>query len=285
MNNVSKNFISIDWFKAVKKPNIKQSVEGRVLLELKSKIDYLEKKLGEKTDKTLQMKEDIVSLSGELNETKSENQKLLEKRNLIIRSLNFEIEGLQKQLGESNSKVSRLEKLLSEKEINLTEKAAKSEHRLTSMSSALESAFDKILDLENNLKSSSSRIALKDEEIGNIKAEKSSLTSKLNEIRSNLKQKDLELQELRNKIDEKNRILEEKTIHLKKVEEELEELKPPDLEKLFYSYEARNRCPNCSAVGKYIKEIDDKDKVLSYVGNIPMYAKKYVCKNCKYEWK
>jgi hypothetical protein len=35
---------------------------------------------------------------------------------------------------------------------------------------------------------------------------------------------------------------------------------------------------------KNIKEVDDKDKVLSYIGNFPMYAKEYVYKNSTYEW-
>ena len=43
-------------------------------------------------------------------------------------------------------------------------------------------------------------------------------------------------------------------------------------------------CPMCSAVGGKIKIIEDKSKILSYVGHIPMYAKKHVCKKCGYEF-
>ena len=33
-----------------------------------------------------------------------------------------------------------------------------------------------------------------------------------------------------------------------------------------------------------LDEICSVDEVLSYVGNIPMYAKKHVCKKCGYEF-
>ena len=36
--------------------------------------------------------------------------------------------------------------------------------------------------------------------------------------------------------------------------------------------------------GHDIKTMEDKTKVLSYVGHIPMYAKKNVCKKCGYEF-
>jgi len=40
----------------------------------------------------------------------------------------------------------------------------------------------------------------------------------------------------------------------------------------------------CGSVGGDIKTVEDKTKVLSYVGHIPMYAKKHVCKKCGYEF-
>jgi hypothetical protein len=40
----------------------------------------------------------------------------------------------------------------------------------------------------------------------------------------------------------------------------------------------------CGAVGHNIKVEEDKTKVLSYVGHIPMYAKKHVCKKCGYDF-
>jgi rubrerythrin len=40
----------------------------------------------------------------------------------------------------------------------------------------------------------------------------------------------------------------------------------------------------CPAVGKNIREVEDRKKILYYNGPLPMYAKKYVCKICGYEW-
>ena len=51
-----------------------------------------------------------------------------------------------------------------------------------------------------------------------------------------------------------------------------------------FSYDNRIICPICGTSGKHIEKVYDKKKVLSYIGSIPMYAKKYVCKNYTYEW-
>ncbi len=50
-------------------------------------------------------------------------------------------------------------------------------------------------------------------------------------------------------------------------------------------YRYRTTCPKCHAVGKNIRTVDDKEMILGHYGNIPMYAKKYECKKCGYEWK
>ncbi len=65
--------ISVDWSKATEKPDKKQAVEGRFLLDLRSKIDDLEQKLKQKEQK-------IEKLSKELNGTK---EKLSEKEKSI----------------------------------------------------------------------------------------------------------------------------------------------------------------------------------------------------------
>ena len=42
----------------------------------------------------------------------------------------------------------------------------------------------------------------------------------------------------------------------------------------------RLRCPDCGAVGKDIATEDDKDNVITYIGGVPQYGKKYYCKKC-----
>ena len=45
----------------------------------------------------------------------------------------------------------------------------------------------------------------------------------------------------------------------------------------------RRVCPNCSASGFAIKEVEDKSKIISYIPK-PIYAKKMVCTKCGYEF-
>lgn len=42
-------------------------------------------------------------------------------------------------------------------------------------------------------------------------------------------------------------------------------------------------CPQCKIINKY-KTVDDKTKILEYVNRIPVYAKKFVCTECGYEF-
>jgi len=49
----------------------------------------------------------------------------------------------------------------------------------------------------------------------------------------------------------------------------------------------RKECPMCGAVGKDLKEVEDKrpEKRLYRIGTYNfMYPKKNVCKKCGYEW-
>jgi hypothetical protein len=89
---------------------------------------------------------------------------------------------------------------------------------------------------------------------------------------------------LTDQVSEKEQVLESTTAHLTEVESELDELKPPEIGAGGFASDERITCPMCGAVGSNIKVIEDKTKVLSYVGHIPMYAKKHVCKKCGYEF-
>ncbi len=45
----------------------------------------------------------------------------------------------------------------------------------------------------------------------------------------------------------------------------------------------RRECPNCSASGFAIKEVEDKSKIISYIPK-PIYARKMLCTKCGYEF-
>jgi predicted RNA-binding Zn-ribbon protein involved in translation (DUF1610 family) len=43
-------------------------------------------------------------------------------------------------------------------------------------------------------------------------------------------------------------------------------------------------CPSCGASGDAIKKVQDKSKIVDNVEGIPIYARKYVCKKCGFEF-
>jgi myosin heavy subunit len=45
----------------------------------------------------------------------------------------------------------------------------------------------------------------------------------------------------------------------------------------------RRLCPNCGASGFAVKEVEDKTRILSYIPK-PIYAKKFVCTKCGFEF-
>jgi hypothetical protein len=53
---------------------------------------------------------------------------------------------------------------------------------------------------------------------------------------------------------------------------------------LLFKYLGQHVCPFCGSYGSDIKEVEDKSKILSYEGRVPLYRTKYVCKKCGYEW-
>ncbi|TXT60867.1 MAG: hypothetical protein BAJALOKI2v1_70019 [Promethearchaeota archaeon] len=54
---------------------------------------------------------------------------------------------------------------------------------------------------------------------------------------------------------------------------------------LLYKYLGQLECPQCGHSGSDIKMVEDKSKVLSYEGHVPIYGMKCVCKKCGYEWR
>ena len=96
--------------------------------------------------------------------------------------------------------------------------------------------------------------------------------------------KDSEIEELNKTISKKDKFIEEQTAHLEKLKAKLFVLEPPEMLTDDITTEGRIKCVRCGAVGKDIKGVEDKSKILSYMGNIPMYARKHVCKKCGYEF-
>ena len=117
-----------------------------------------------------------------------------------------------------------------------------------------------------------------------VEEENAKLTSQLVELNNLLLQKDSEIEELNKTVSKKDKFIEEQTAHLEKLKAKLFVLEPSEILTDDITTEERIKCVNCGAVGKDIKVVEDKSKVLSYMGNIPMYAKKHVCKKCGFEF-
>lgn len=123
----------------------------------------------------------------------------------------------------------------------------------------------------------------KDEEINNSKTEIADLNNKLSSRDKEVSELNKELskiEELSEEIKIKEKLIEEQSTTIKEIEAELNELKPPEILTDDTNSGDRLVCAKCGASGKDIKTIEDKSKPLSYMGNIPMYAKYKVCKKC-----
>ena len=123
-------------------------------------------------------------------------------------------------------------------------------------------------------------ISDRDEEINNLKIEISDLNGEVSSRDKELNKELSNIEELSEEIKIKEKLIEEQSTTIKEIEAELNELKPPEILTDDTTSGDRLICAKCGAAGKDIKTIEDKSKPLSYVGNIPMYAKYKVCKKC-----
>lgn len=288
MNNGLNQTVLIDWSKAEEKPDKKQAVEGRVLLKLRSKIAYLEQKHAEKIQELSKIEDELHANTKKLEKSETKNKAHLIGKETIIKELRQEIENLESQLKSRILEINELSKLMKEKESKLLELSTNSEEKVLRTKSQLKSAFEKNSELEKTIKGLNNQITTKNIEITKLSAFVRKLKENNDTLKLELNQKDSllsKLPELERVIEEKNYQIETQSKRFKELEREVEELSPPEIDESYSAYEMRNTCPVCGSVGKEIRTIDDKDTVLSYIGNIPMYAKKLSCKNCGYEWK
>ena len=144
------------------------------------------------------------------------------------------------------------------------------------LNSKIDELNTKIAPKDEEINSLKLVISDRDEEINNLKIEISDLNGEVSSRDKELSN----LEELSEEIKIKEKLIEEQSTTIKEIEAELNELKPPEILTDDTTNGDRLICAKCGAVGKDIKTIEDKSKPLSYVGNIPMYAKYKVCKKC-----
>ncbi|MHA1916229.1 MAG: hypothetical protein ACW986_19525 [Promethearchaeota archaeon] len=282
---------SIDWDKAEREPKKKQKIQGQNLLDLRAMIECLRDQLGLiKTDK-FHLDVDIKLLRGELEKAQASNRKNSQEKEKTIRNLNIKSDDLKQQIKKRNNRIEEFATALDLKEEQIVELSTVSKSEISDMRAALNSANEKISELDDNLKSAIGNLNSKEEEISNLNEiikdlvmEKGKAETELQEFKDLYDlQRDTKIRELRKEIEEKDILIQTQSSDLKEANEQLEILKPPDLDKMGFPSEERITCPICGAVGKDIRSVEDRKKVLYHAGLKTMYSKKNICLKCGYE--
>ncbi len=212
---------------------------------------------------------------------------------------------LMKKAQDSNAKCAVLEKDLGVKEAELQYLAKLYDEKTTSLTQELESEKEDVAKLNEQINEIADKLAAINNETSNSTSEKENFSVKLVSLIEELEKLRNELQEANKKIDEqqilisqqeakiqemieqiknKDIIIEEQTAHFETLEMELKEYKGTEAIAGDTSNGDRLKCSKCGSVGKDIKVVEDKTKPLSYVGNMPMYAKIHVCKRCGFQF-
>ncbi len=283
--------MGIDWKKAEDKPEKSQSIQGRILLDLRHNSDNLEEELAkakkelETTQRDLSNREiNYENSLQEKNDAVNELKKKLGIMEIECKRLSEKYNNLKKELDETNQKLENTINELSDTKSSLSTKIEEINELKTEYQQKLSSKDNKIEELKTQNSQLNEKInSLKEElenkpdntEIEELKTQNSQLNEKVNDLNSIVSEKEALLQDV-------NNLLLEKDTHIKQLEIELN---PSEIsvEEDTTSKE-RTVCPKCGAVGANIKTVEDKTKVFSYVGGRPMYAHKKICKKCATEF-
>jgi len=188
----------------------------------------------------------------------------------------------------SNKIISDLEQDVKVKEVELNFLAKKYDDEITKLNEIMEKSKEQILELKNGIYEQEKELSKKENEnkllnnkLRELKEEFASIKEEnkesLSQVENSLSLKEEELQSLQKLVEEKEKIIEDQKTKLEMVEAELSTFKPVELD---LKGKKRLRCPSCGAVGKDIKEEEDKSQILDYIGHTPIYAKIRLCKKC-----
>ena len=211
------------------------------------------------------------------------------------------MKALMKKVQDSNTRCDVLEKDLGVKQAELQYLAKLYDEETSALSQQLEEEKEKADNYERELNEIKAKLSKKDEELSNLTSKMEDFNSMKQEIKelrsqledsnktinvqqSTLSQQEAKILEMGEEIKNKDIIIEEQTTLYQAAQMELKEYKGPEMIADDSSESDRLKCYKCGSVGKDIKVVEDKSKALSYVGNMPMYAKYHVCKKCGYQF-
>ncbi|TFG08869.1 MAG: hypothetical protein EU539_00985 [Promethearchaeota archaeon] len=153
--------------------------------------------------------------------------------------------------------------------------------QIENLNSEISRKDERIHEIINEINDFYKEILSKDDEIENTSNNHEDIHQKITSLVNFFSQRDAELKEQKEEVVKKEEIIKNQAEQIATLQAELDELKPPEISNIT---KERLICPKCGAVGKDIKNVEDKSKPLSYVGNMPMYAKIHVCKKCGNEF-
>ena len=215
-------------------------------------------------------------------------QKALMKK---VQDSNTKCAVLEKDLGVKQAELQYLAKLYDEETTSLTQelenekkKAPKYEEELNEIKAKLIEKYEEILDLTSKVDNFNNKKTSMEQEIEKLRNELEGANNKIDDQQNIISQQEARIQEISEEIKNKDTIIEEQTTLYEALQMELKEYKGPEAIVDDTSNGDRLKCYKCGSVGKDIKVVEDKSKALSYVGNIPMYAKYNVCKKCGYQF-
>lgn len=252
-----------------------------------------------------------------LNDLKTENEQLLAEKNEFLEKMEqintankqleqlisqnkVKITELENQLISTSSEETSVNEMIKQRENQLqTELNAKSE-QIQTLETTLTSIKNEFEAFRNNSiteedyqaamdenKKLQSKITQLSEELALIDAEKKELTEKLEKTKTESMfesgvSKAIHHTEIHKAYNTPEQKHEPEPIFQKEEEETITTSTNTEAEThRVYSGEGRNVCPKCGSTK--IKELSDKTRIISYVPT-PVYAKKFQCAKCAFEW-
>jgi chromosome segregation ATPase len=191
--------------------------------------------------------------------------------------LSLDLENAEKKMTLLEANKGDLQNKISLKEKDIIELKTK----IDSMTKEIASKEEQIQDLKSKLDVQINQLSLKIEKIEKYESKIDNLSNNIIDLNGKISEYDATIKELTDDIYKKEEIIKVQNEQIDILKIELSEFKPTKVPEINGD---RLVCTKCNAVGKDIKTVEDKTKPLSYIGNIPMYAKIHVCKKCGHKF-
>ena len=313
--------MSIDWQKVKEKPDKPHKVLGQTLLDQRGKINDLENNL-QKTTQALnknmtelagansqieslqnnisELNKSISSKGGEITSLTQSEQKSHTERDSLqaqVATLTSTKKSLEQAKSALEGEKSTLESKVAEMESKLNDTISQKNQELSTLKATLEQNENEIGELNLKLGQGEARMSELSSSIENkgneLQGTISGKDSLINELNAKIQELTREagdtsdnfnkMQELSIKVEELEKSLALKEEQIEEYESKMSDFTEPVSEMPKYSMDTRIICPMCN--GTDISDFEDKTKVLSYVGHVPLYSKGKHCRKCGYEWK